>query len=276
MNRRQLCTAISASLLAACVPSERGGPSVESGFTTAGHGLAQLILSPLMIVAGLLEGLIAIPYFVLSGLHELNRGLVNANAQLTLDETYRHAYGESLRDVPDSGDTGVVFSEMRSATRFFQDMMRNYGDVDAHRYVLTAIRTADADGYTLYAVCHRPVNTIQVIDKLNPTRVSRYTADDLGFYQPFAVDVDGRALDTVVDWAGMPRTHIRTQKSQAILMNLAANSILNGKRTLDYWDVERRWIAGQYYQISAQRDQELRARMGIASAPFYHRMIALS
>ena len=276
MKRRTLCTAMSAGLLVACVPASRNGPSVENGFNTMGQGLAQLILSPLMIAAGLLEGLISIPYFVLSGLHELNRGLVDASARVTLDDTYRHAYGKTLEQVPFDGDTGVVFTEMRSATAFFRGMMRRYGEVNANEYVLTAIRTADAQGFALYALCHRPVDRVQVIDKLDPTQVRRYDANDLAFYQPYLRDVDGRRLDTVIDWAGMPRTNIRTQKAQAILMNLAANSILNEKRTQDYWDIERRWIAGQFYAIAERRDRELRERMGIAKSPFFPRTIDIS
>ena len=249
---------------------------MENGFETAGQGLAQLILSPLMIAAGLLEGLVSIPYFVLSGLHELNRGLVAASARVTLDDTYRHAYGKSLEKIPESGETGVVFTEMRSATTFFRGMMKRYGDVNAEQYVLTAIRTADTQGFTLYALCHRPARSIHIVDKLDPTQTRRYTPHDLDFYQPYPVDVDGRSLDTVVDWAGLPRTNIRTQKAQAILMTLAANSILNDKRSGEYWDVERRWIAGQFYQIAAKRDQELRERMGIAASPFYNRAIEMS
>jgi hypothetical protein len=57
MKRRELCRAIAASLLVGCVPSQHGAPSVESGFNTFGNSLANLVLSPLMIAAGLLEGL---------------------------------------------------------------------------------------------------------------------------------------------------------------------------------------------------------------------------
>ena len=206
---------------------------------------------------------------MLAGIHELNRGLINASAQTSLDDTYRHAYSRALDDVPESGDTGVVFTEMRSATWFFRKMMRDFGVTDAEHYVLTAIRTADTEGFTLYAVCRRRLNSIQVVDKLDPTRVSSYGPDDLEFYQPFPVDVQGRPIDVIVDWAGLPRTNIRTQKAQAILFNLASNSILNLKQSTDYWEVERQWIAGRYYQISQQRDEQLRKRMGIAQSPFY-------
>lgn len=57
MKQRELCSAIAASLLVGCVPSQHGAPSVESGFNPFGNGLANLVLSPLMIAEGLLEGL---------------------------------------------------------------------------------------------------------------------------------------------------------------------------------------------------------------------------
>ena len=269
MNRRTLSTALCASTVVACVPSYHGAPSTEHGFNTFGQGLGQLILSPFMIVAGLLEGIISIPYFVAVGLHELNRGLIDAGAQVSLETTYRDAYGQQLDHVPASGDTGMVFTEMRSATTFFRTMMQRRGTSRAEDYVLTAIRTADTQGFTLYAVCHRPVKVIHVVDKLDPTKIRRYSADQLEFYQPFAFDAEGNPLDTLIDWAGLPRTNIRTQKAQAILMNLAANSILNGKQRPDYWGIERRWIAGQFYQVAAERDEQLRARMGLTVSPFY-------
>jgi len=274
MKRRTFSAALCTTALAGCAPAYMGGPSVEHGFNAVGTGLANLILSPLMIAAGLLEGLVSIPYFVAMGLHDLNRGLVDAQARVNLGDTYRHAYGRDFDSVPASGDTGVVFTEMRSATTFFRNMMRSFGERQADNYVLTAIRTADAQGFTLYAVMHRPARVIDVVDKLDPTQVRRYGPQQLEYYQPFEHDAGGRPLDRMIDWAGVPRTNIRTQKAQAILINIAANSILGGKHTPDYWSIERRWIAGQFYQIAAQRDKELRERMGLAVSPFYSPSLA--
>ena len=154
---------------------------------------------------------------------------------------------------------------MRSATTFFQGIMRGHGEPDVERYVLTAIRTADTQGFTLYAVCRRPVDVITVVDKLNPTQVRRYTRDQLEFYQPFAFDAEDKPLDTIIDWAGLPRTNIRTQKAQAILMTLAANSILTDKHRPDYWSIERRWISGQFYQVAVERDRGIARTYGTCS-----------
>lgn len=249
--------------LVACAPPHAEGPNPGHGFQTAGIGIGQLMLSPLMIAAGLVEGIASLPFFLSAGVHELNQGLVQANASMTLDDTYRAAYGERLSDVPASGDTGRVFTEMRSATVFFQSMLNRYGVKDANRYVLTAIRTADADGYTLYAVVRRDSETVQVADKLDPTRLRTLTPVDLDYYRPYFQDTSGQRLDHVVDWAGISRRHIQTQKGQAILMNLAANSILNDKRSDDYWQAERRWMVGGFREIASAREVALRRRMGL-------------
>jgi len=229
----------------------------------AGIGLGQLILSPLMVVAGLLEGIAALPVFLGSGVHELNRELVAANARITLDDVYRGAYDTPLKDVADNGDTGTVFREMRSATVHFQSMLHRQGVDDADHYLLTAVRTADRNGYTLYAVIRRPPGSIKVQSRNGSTVMRALSPVDLDYYRPYARDTQGRALDEVVDWAGLPRTAIATQKGQAILLNLAANAVLNRKRRNEYWRMEQRWVAGDYRVIAETRQNALRARMGI-------------
>jgi hypothetical protein len=262
MNRT-FVTAACIAALSGCATQQSRGPDAAHGFETAGIGLSHLVLAPVMIAAGLLEGIAALPVFLASGVHDLNEGLRTANAAVTLDDTYRGAYGRPLAEVPASGDTGTVFHEMRSATMHFQSMLRRQGVADADRYVLTAVRTADRDGYTLYAVVRRAQPLVQVADRDRPGRVHRLDPVDLDFYRPYPTDANGAPVDEIVDWAGLPRSAIATQKGQAILMNLAANSILNGRRAGDYWAVEQRWIAGEFRTIADARQAALRARMGI-------------
>ena len=69
-------------------------------------------------------------------------------------------------------------------------------------------------------------------------------------------------LDVVVDWAGVPRSTIKTQKGQAILLTLAANSVLINRRSDDYWVIQRRWIDGEHKQVVAERKVQLDGRMG--------------
>ena len=254
LRRTALALALTGSLLAVgCATPPHGGPSPGHGVDTAARGVAHLMLSPLMIVAGLAEGLAALPYFLGGGVHEINAGLRDAQAQVDLETTYRHAYDRDLASVPPDGHTGRLFRDMDQATTHFRRVLEGYGVEEADRYLLTAVRSADRDGYTLYAVVYRA-------DGASPAAGPR----DRAVYRPAARDPAGRPQDTVVDWAGVPRTAIRTQKGQAILMTLAANSVLINRRSDDYWAAERRWLDGGYRDVVAERQRVLDARMGAA------------
>jgi hypothetical protein len=247
----------------ACAAPNQQGPSTGHGVLSALQGVAHLILSPLQIAAGLLEGISSVPYFLSTNIHEVNRGMVQAQADIALEDTYESAYGIKLADVPESGDTGQVFRRMKNVTESFKKVLIAYGVNDAERYILTSIDTANKEGYTLFAVVYRPADAIKIFDKYNPAIVRNFTKGDRLFYEPFQQDVNGRALDTIVDWAAMPREDIKTQKAQAILLTLAANSIVEGKKSPEYWDVERRWIAGEFREITEKRLVTVRERMSL-------------
>ena len=225
----------------------------------AGEGLGQLILSPFLIVAGLLEGIASLPYFMAADLHELNRNMVASGAQVDVDRTYQYAYRQNLDQVPANGDSGRVFRHMSEATRHFQQVLEGYGVVDPEAYHLCAVRTADREGYTLYTVIHRPQRSIQVRDA-GTGQVVRLDPEDQAYYQPHERGHDGRPLDVIIDWAGVPRTSIMTQKGQAILMTLAANSVLTNRRSDEYWSAEARWRRGGYRDIVAEREVYLKRR----------------
>ena len=86
-------------------------------------------------------------------------------------------------------------------------------------------------------------------------------SDNRDYYKAFERDAGGDPLDVVIDWAGVPRTVIKTQKGQAILMTLAANSVLINRRSDDYWAVEKRWTDGEYKEIAEVRKAQLDKRM---------------
>ena len=69
----------------------------------------------------------------------------------------------------------------------------------------------------------------------------------------------------MIDWDGVRRTTIKTQKGQAILMTLAANSVIINRRSDSYWDIEKRWIDGEFKRIVAERKAQLDQRMGRSS-----------
>lgn len=260
--KRMLISLSIAAVLAGCAPPRAGGPSPEHGFNTFGEGVGYLALSPLMIVSGLLEGIASLPYFVAADVHEMNRAMVEGGARVDLDRTYAYAYSERMENVPASGETGKVFRHLSGATEHFQRVLRGYGVEDYGHYVLTGVRTADREGYTLYAVIYRPAESIQVHDGRIVRQLGR---GDREYYRPYERDANGRPLDVIIDWAGVPRTSIRTQKGQAILMTLAANSVLINRRSDEYWQAERRWIAGEYEAIVAERRRYLDKRMGVNS-----------
>jgi len=250
-------------LCISCATPNQQGPSPEHGAHSALQGMAHLILSPFQIAAGLLEGIASLPYYMSTGVHEINRGMAEAQAHVILDDTYESAYGRRLFEVPENGDTGEVFRRMKHATQRFQKVLKAYGIHDADRYILTSIDTANREGFTLFAVVYRSADSINVFDKYDKSIVRIFTKNDRLFYEPFEKDINGRSLDTVVDWAGLPREDIKTQKAQALLMTLAANTVIEGRKSTDYWEIERQWIAGEFQQITEKKLSSVREKMNI-------------
>ncbi|MHA1528421.1 MAG: hypothetical protein ACTSVG_05340 [Alphaproteobacteria bacterium] len=224
-----------------------------------GVALGYLVASPVLILAGLAEGIATAPYFVDADLHEMDRVMTMSDAQVSIGRTYEYAYQTPLDMVPPSGDTGQVFRHMRPATHHFQNVLQGYGVDSPENYILTAVRTADRDGYTLYGIVYRTNSSIRVKDASGRIRV--LTPNDDEFYRPYARDARGQPLDMIIDWAGVPRTSIRTQKGQAVLMTLAANSVVINRRSDDYWAVEKRWMAGGFKSVVAERKAVLDRRM---------------
>lgn len=260
---RKLICCLGICLLTACTPMRSDQPSVARGFSSALLGLAHLVLSPFQIAAGLLEGIASVPYYLSTSVHDINSGMMKASARLTLEDTYESAYGTSLQKVAANGETGVVFQRMKNATTYFQKILQQYGVPNSQAYILTSVDTANDQGYTLLAVVYRPMTSIQVMDKYHPNAVLNLQNNERLFYEPYRVNTAGKALDTVIDWAAVPRDSVQTQKGQAVLLTLAANAVINEKRSADYWAIEQRWIAGEARQITEQRLAKVQQRMGI-------------
>lgn len=254
---------LSVFLVAACATPQHGGPNASHGATSMMEGFAHLILSPFQIAAGLLEGVASLPYYASTGLHEINKGLINAQAKVSLDDTYEAAYGKRLDQVPSDGNTGEVFRRMKHATDYFRKVLKQYGIQDPQNYILTSIDTANRDGYTLFAVVYRPAKAITVLDKYDGKTIRNFTSEDRLFYEPFAVDVNGAPLDTIIDWAGIPKEYSDSQKQQAILLTLAANAVASEKRRMDYWPAEKRWVTGEFLDIVKSQNQKVQKSLGI-------------
>ena len=151
---------ISMFFITACSTPQHGGPNAGRGFGGAMMGLMHLILSPIQIAAGVLEGVASLPYYAGTALGEINQGMIKAQAKVTLDDTYESAYGKRISQVDPSGDTGEVFRRMKHASEYFQKVLKRQCVADPSSYILTSIDTAKNNGYTLFAVVYRPAKNI--------------------------------------------------------------------------------------------------------------------
>ena len=254
-------------LIGSCLLSLSACQSKDSrvghGLNTAARGIGHLILSPFQITAGLLEGISSVPLLISSSIHDINKGMIQAQNKITLNDTYDSAYGKRLAEVPDNGHTGELFYRMKHATVQLQKVIKEYGVENPEHYILTSVDTANSKGYTLFAVVYRPKQKIEVIDKYNHSTKRTYTSSDRMFYDAYRVDKNQMTVDRVVDWAGIPREAIKTQKGQAVLITLAANAIVDKKRRQDYWEAEKRWIEGEYLEICQNQSEEIKSKMNI-------------
>jgi len=260
---KMLLVAASVLVLNACAAPQRGGPDAEHGFISMFKGIGHLILSPFQIAAGLLEGVAALPYYAGTSLKAINDGLNKAQAKVTLDDTYESAYGKRLDQVSPDGETGEVFRRMKHASEYFQKVLKRYGVPDPQNYILTSIDTANKDGATLFAIVYRPARTITVIDKYDGKTVRAFTSEDRLFYEPFQTDINGKPLDVIVDWAGVPVEYYKNQKQQAVLLTLAANAVADGRKRSDYWAKERQWISGDFTTVLKQQNDKVQKSLGI-------------
>ncbi len=266
-NRLVLSTAMATALsltviLNGCSGSQKKGePDIASGFKTAIKGIGHLVLSPVQIAAGLLEGVAALPYFASTSLHKVNEQLNRGQALVTLDDTYGAAYGRDLKDVGADGDTGRTFRRMKKATVFFQRILKQYGVRNPENYILTSIDTANSSGYVLLAVVYRNPGDIIVMDKQEPTTQRGFTPSDRLYYEPHRVDHVGRKLDKVIDFGGVPLARLRSQKMQAILLTLAANSVVRKKTAPEYWQAEKRWMRGDFMRVMREHNRRVENQM---------------
>lgn len=266
MKRLFLVLLICSLCIVGCAPQvqqagQAGGKAPAGGLAMVAKGLANLILSPIQIAAGVLQGIASVPFYLSMSVQKINEGLISAQAKVTLDDTYESAYGKRVAAVPETGDTGEVFRRMKHASEFFQKVLARYGVKDARHYYLTSIDTANNMGFTLFAVIYRPHDSVTVIDKYDGRTLRTFTPDDRLFYEPFEKDSQGRPLDTLIDWAGLPKDSYSTQKAQAVLITMAANAAVDERRSPEYWETEKRWIAGEYQDIVEQKMNSVRNKM---------------
>lgn len=229
-------------------------PAYSMGLRTAAGGVGMLILSPFMIASGLAEGLAMLPYTLSTDLHQLNRGLMEAQAT-TLDEAYRSVYGVGIDDGRVDPQTGRVegtarpFRSMLDATYALQKLLGEKGmdRETASHYILCSIDShTRSRGHILLSVVYRHagMNPIRVVHKHSGI-VRTLRPSDPAWREPYRQSVEGELIDEVIDWAGLENRLLDSHKVVGMLMVTASESILAGKRMDNYWETERQWMSGQ-------------------------------
>lgn len=209
----------------------------------------------------------ALPYYVYSEttLEVIDQELKEVNAKVTLEDTYRYGYKQSFKNLGPEGDTGQTFTDMETATLYLQNILEAKGMPDADNYFLTSIDSAKGLGFTLIAAVHREETDILVYDKFGASSESTLTCDEPSFYQPYRFDCQGNPLDTVYEWAAVPNDCFEKQGQQAILLTLTANKILEKTPKPDYWEAEKKWIAGNFMSVIVDQDYMVCQALGIES-----------
>jgi hypothetical protein len=277
MVKRGVSLMVVVGLLLTGCATPGGGPNGRVAAENVGRGLVNLLLSPLMIVAGIAQGLAFLPYTIGVGLADLNKALQQANA-VPIEDSYKATFGVSINDRrvdPKSGEVRGqegLYGRYRSeaifeANRAFQRLLVSQGMPEemARQYALTGnYRYAWSRGQVLLAIVYRHpgVQPFRVNAKQTGI-VTTFRPDQRGWYEPYERDVNGQVVDQVIDWAAMEYGLLRQDKLVATLMVLAAEAVKSGKQSPEYWEVERRWMAGDTAQII----RESSARVKIEGLP---------
>ena len=251
MRKYLICSILCIILTVNC--TSKSSKEFQAEFSS---NLSKLKYSPNQMAALIFLGMIALPFFAQSDLQKSYKSFAYSGTAITLADTYESAYGKNLMDVGEDGDTGDRFQRCKIATRYFQRILKKYGLKHYDRYIITSIDTAKGEGFVLFAVVQRPVKSIVVRYKFGG-EIRKFDFSDRLFYEPYRRDVKNRPLDTIIDYVGVHSAYYTKQKMQAILMTLAANSVVKGKKSFDYWDIEKQWIAGDYLRIMREKNHQV-------------------
>ena len=203
------------------------------------------------------RGMAAQPYLVYSesSLEQINEFCkVDPGIRVSVEDTYRSAYGRDLEDALPSGDTGQKFRNMKEATIYLQKILKEYGRQDYEDYLLTSIDTARDKGYVLFAVVKRPERSISINVLPGTQSEKQLGPGDKEFYLPYLKDAQDKPLDKIIDWAGLPNDCYSSQPSQAILLTLTANQVLMDKTREDYWAAQEQWLKGDFVKVMKDQD----------------------
>jgi hypothetical protein len=272
-NKLRVISAALATMMVLGGCATGGAPDGRVAANTFGQGVKNLILAPFMIVAGVAQGIAFLPYTVGTGLNELNKGLLQANA-VPLDDSYKATFGVSIADQRVDQSSGKVkgqdeiYGQYRpeaifEANRSLQRLLVSQGmpEKEAKNYILTGnYRYAFTRNQILLAIVHRNVGEQPIRVAARQTGiVTTFRPDKRGWYEPYERDVNNQPLDEVVDWVAMEYKLLRQEKVVATMMVLSVESIKAGKRSPDYWQVEGPWMAGETTEVIRQSQLKVKA-----------------
>jgi hypothetical protein len=232
-----------------------------------------------MIIGGLAQGLAFLPYTIGMGLDDFNRALRDAQA-VTMDDAYRATFNvTSIADPRVDQKTGEVAGEnfgfgryrpeaMLEATRAFQRLLISQGmpEAKARHYVIVGdYSQTRTRGHILIAVVYRHtgMEPFRVASKQTGI-VTTFRADQMGWRSPYERDVNGQAIDEVIDWVGIEYAALKQDRLVATLMVLGAESVKSGKRSPNYWQAEHRWIAGATTQVMAESSDRVKRALKLS------------
>jgi hypothetical protein len=216
-------------------------------------------LSPVQTALSIIGGIPFIPVFAKKSIKTINEFMKQGKVKLTLEFTYENAYEKKWKDVNDEGDTGQVFKNMLEASMYFHKLLMKIDIKNAENYYLTSI---DNDkNATLLAVVYRKNKIANVNGKYNPESILSFNSKEPNFYEPYQFDSDNKPLDTIIDFGGVEKTSLSTQKLQSILLTMATNSVLQKKKSPEYWEIEKRWLAGEVEEIMQDQNASVHKKL---------------
>lgn len=218
-----------------CASTEEAKLEVSSDSDFAIYG-ADLVLS-------LVEMVPVLPKFAKEGIRDINTILKKSKMKVSIEFTYKNAYGKKLEDVKEDGDSGQVFANMKEASLYFQKMLKVLKIEKSENYFLASVDT-DTDN-VLFSVIYRDKPLV-----VNNVLIGK---DSKEFYTPSSLNrvrgTKDSIPDVIIDFAGVPRNLAQTQKMQSILLTVAANSVIMKKKSPEYFTVEKQWLDGNVSKV---------------------------
>jgi hypothetical protein len=157
---------------------------------------------------------------------------------------------------------GATSEAIFEANRAFQRLLVSQGmpETKAHNYVLVGDYSyAWTRNQILLAVVYRHVGAQPFRTTSKTTGiVTTFRPDQRAWHEPYERDANGQAIDEVIDWAAIDYKALRHDKVVAALMVLAAEAVKSDKRAHDYWQTERRWLAGETTAIMQAASDKVR------------------